>query len=124
MFLSQPPATTWMFKLCRTIRLFPPFEGKSSGPLNFFQVNADVIGKGYYADYIRRFQEFRPSHIIYKIPFPNLFSSHLTQIQSPSTWGQHFPPKHHDKHSRPSAEQNVPSKPVILFAKPELMQPH
>jgi hypothetical protein len=28
------------------------------------------------------FQEFCPSHIIYKIPSPNLFSSHLTKIQA------------------------------------------
>jgi hypothetical protein len=43
-------------------------------------VDADIIGKGKYTDYMG-FKEFCPSHIIYKIPSPSLFSSHLTQIQ-------------------------------------------
>jgi len=55
------------------------------------------------------YEDFKNSalRIICKIPSQNLFSSYLAQIKSPSRRGQHLPPKHHDKHSRSSAVQNL-----------------
>jgi hypothetical protein len=68
------------------------------------QVDVDVIEKG---DYIDNIRSLKGSALpIQSTKF--LFTGHLTQTQSPSRRRKYFPPKHWEKHSRSSVEQNRP----------------